>query len=89
MPDPVAAPPLRAEGLEINVLDDGFVVYQPSHERVHYLNPTAGLLLELCNGTLDEAGLAACLGQAWSLPDAPHDEVAAALRELRAQELIL
>ena len=88
MSDPAATLPVRVEGLDINVMDDGFVVYQPSHDRVHYLNPTAGLLLELCNGALAEAELAERVRLAWNLPEAPHGDVAAGLQELRAQELI-
>jgi len=88
MSDTAAPPPVRAEGLDINVLDDGFVVYQTSHDRVHYLNPTAGLLLELCNGTLGEAELAVRVAQAWNLPEPPYEEVAAGLHDLRTQELI-
>ena len=78
----------REEGLEINVVDDGFVVYQPSHDRMHYLNHTAGLLLELCNGSHSEADLVAKLRRAYSLPADPADEVASCLEQLRAQELI-
>ena len=88
MPNEAAANPVRAEGLEINALDDGYVVYQKSHDRVHYLNPVAGLLLELSTGALSEADLALRIKDAWDLPEPPHAEVAAGLQDLRKQELV-
>ena len=42
--------PQRASGLEIQEVDDGFMIHQPERDRVHYLNHTAVLVLELCNG---------------------------------------
>jgi hypothetical protein len=88
MPVDAVVYPVRTEGLEINVLDDGFVVYQKSHDRVHYLNPTAGLLLELCDGTLSEAELGERMAAAWNLPEPPHEEIMAGLKDLREQELV-
>ena len=42
--------PKTTQGLEINAVDDGYIVYQSERDRVHYLNQTAALILELCNG---------------------------------------
>ena len=80
--------PMRTEGLEINVVDDGYVVHQPATERIHYLNHTAGFLLELCNGRYDQAALAGLLQQAYNLPTPPNAEVESGLRSLREQGLI-
>jgi hypothetical protein len=33
--------PRRAAGVELSEVTDGFLVYQPDRDRVHYLNPTA------------------------------------------------
>jgi len=80
--------PVCQEGLEINVVDDGFVVYQSSRDQVHYLNHVAGLLLEFSNGTRTEADLVALIRKLYDLPHDPTDDVAAGLEMLRAQELI-
>ena len=32
-------------------VDDGFVVFDASTDRVHYLNPTATVVFSLCDGT--------------------------------------
>jgi hypothetical protein len=42
----------RAPGIEIREAPDGLVVYDAGRDRLHYLNPTAALLLESCDGTL-------------------------------------
>src|SRR4029450_1449168 len=41
----------RAEGLELREVSDGFVVYDARQDRLHYLNLTATMLLECCDGT--------------------------------------
>ena len=40
----------RRTDLQIHPLEDGCVVYQPDPDRVHFLNLTAALVLELCDG---------------------------------------
>ena len=42
----------RAPGIEIREAPDGLVVYDAGRDRLHYLNPTAALLLESCDGSL-------------------------------------
>ena len=55
--------PRRAEGIEVNEVADGYIVYQASRDRVHYLNHTAVLVLEMCNGRVSA-------GQIPGLPEA-------------------
>ena len=43
----------RPATLQINRLEDGCVVYQPEQDRVHFLNQTAAMVLELCDGHHD------------------------------------
>ena len=45
-----ASRPCRPATLQVNYLEDGCVAYQPEQERVHFLNQTAALVLELCDG---------------------------------------
>ena len=67
--------PRRVAGVELSEVTDGFLVYQPERDRVHYLNPTAAILLEICDGTLAAAELPAFLAAAFSLAAPPRDEV--------------
>lgn len=78
----------REESLEINIVDDGYVVYQPNRDRLHYLNHIAGIILELSNGENTELDIVALLRDAYKLPQDPAEEVAQGLELLRAQELI-
>lgn len=80
--------PRRAAGVELSEVTDGFLVYEPARDRVHYLNPTAVLLLEICDGTLAAADLPGFLAAAFTLPEPPHDEVAACLGKLLAEGLL-
>jgi hypothetical protein len=81
--------PQSAQGLEINAVADGYIVYQPERDRVHYLNPTAALILELCNGRNAETELPELLQSAFDLSAPPADEVKACLQTLRGEGLIL
>ena len=78
----------RTEGLEINIVDDGFVVYQLDRDRLHYLNHIAGVILELSNGDNTEADIVTLLRDVYRLADDPAKEVAQGIELLRAQELI-
>lgn len=80
--------PARAADIEINRVDDGYVVYHPAQERVHYLNHTAALVLELCTGENDAASIVGLLHTAYELPEPPVDEVAGCLDQLRAEGLV-
>lgn len=41
---------VRAEGLDVDEVSDGYVIYQTGSDRVHYLNKTAAIVFELCDG---------------------------------------
>lgn len=80
--------PKLAAGLEINQVSDGYVVYQPSRDRVHYLNQTATVVLELCNGNNSTGTIAELLATAYELPAPPVGEVESCLQQLRNEGLI-
>jgi hypothetical protein len=44
------ARPVRRAGVEVHAVEDGCVVYVPNPAEVHFLNRTAMLALELCDG---------------------------------------
>jgi len=79
----------RASGIEIRAAPDGIVVYNPGRDRLHYLNPTAALLLESCDGTLAAAELPALLAAAFDLPAPPTGEVENCLTTLLDQGLLV
>ena len=81
--------PIAVNGLEINEVTDGYVVHQHDRDRVHYLNATAAILLELCNGKNRTADLPELLRSAFQLPTAPVADVQNCLLTLRNEGLIL
>ncbi len=85
---PKADRPKVAPGLEINKVADGYIVYQPSRDRVHYLNHTATIVLELCDGKNSAAEIAGLLRSAYNMPNAPDAEVAACLQQLAGEGLV-
>jgi hypothetical protein len=78
----------QAEGLEITEVPDGRVVYQASAGKVHYLNPTAIIVLELCASRQSAAQIADFLKDAYSLGDAPTESVNACIRSLLDEGLL-
>ena len=80
--------PRKTDGLQIDQVEDGFVVYQEDRARVHYLNPTAKLILELCDGTLTAAQIAGLIEEAFSLAQPPRQEVDDALATLETEGLV-
>jgi hypothetical protein len=80
--------PRRTDGLEINPIEDGFMIYRPETDRVHYLNHTAVLILELSNGRNTPARIATLLQHAYGLSEAPRQEVAETLIKMTEEGLI-
>jgi len=67
---------------------DGFVVYHPARDRVHFFNHTAAVVLTLCDGTLDDTQIATLLQRCYELPEPPHAEVVQCLEQFREQGLV-
>jgi coenzyme PQQ synthesis protein D (PqqD) len=80
--------PRRAANVELSEVTDGYLVYQPERDRVHYLNPTAALILQICDGGLTAEDLPDFLASSFSLAEPPRDEVAACLRKLLGEGLL-
>ncbi len=89
MPEPGDARPKMAEGLEINAVSDGYVVHDAARGRIHYLNQTGAVILELCNGDVAEEELPRLLQIAYELPELPVSDVQACLESLRREGLIV
>ena len=78
----------QVDGLEISQMPDGWVIYQQKTDRVHYLNPTAALVFELCNGRHTVADMEKILSQAFALSAPKTDEVCACLSKLVDEGLV-
>jgi len=80
--------PELVPGLEVNQVADGYIVHQSDRARVHYLNNTAAIVMELCNGRNAEAEMPRLLQLAYELAAPPIGEVEECLKTLRAEGLI-
>jgi PqqD family protein of HPr-rel-A system len=83
-----AAQPVPTEGLEVHDVEDGLVVYDTATSRVHYLNATATLVFEVCDGTRSADAIVELVASTWG-PDEPNlEQVRACLGQLRAEGVV-
>jgi len=90
MPDAIdpMLTPRRADALEVRAVPDGFVVYDPGRDRLHFLNGTAAFVLESCDGATPVQALPALVAAAFRLDGEPVDEVDACVRRLLSEGLV-
>ena len=81
--------PQAVEGLEISIVEDGCVVHDTRHDKIHYLNETAGAILALCNGRVAADELPELIRIAYELPEAPVADVRNCVAALRQEGLLL
>jgi hypothetical protein len=80
--------PEPVEGLDVHEVDDGLVVYHADTDRVHYLNPTAAVVLTLADGTRTGEELAAMVQAAWELDTPPLADVRECVEQLRTEGVL-
>ena len=80
--------PQQVDGIEINKVPDGSVVYCPVHDKVHYLNLTAAMLLELSDGETSIEEMKAIIKDAFELEELPGNEIDASIQEMIDSSLI-
>ena len=80
--------PEPANGIDVHEVEDGFVVFDATTDRVHYLNPTATIVFSLCDGTRTSAQVAELVRAAWDLDAAPIDDVDACIAQLRGEGVL-
>jgi hypothetical protein len=80
--------PSAVDGLDVNEVKDGLVVYDPAQDRVHYLNATAAVVFTLCDGTQDTAAIADVVAKTYNLDEAPVADVEACVLQLADEGLL-
>lgn len=80
--------PEMVERLEMSEADDGMVVYDEAIDRVHHLNTSAAVILQLCDGTRDAREIAEFLAEGYGLDAPPVEQTAATLEKLAREGLI-
>ena len=74
--------------LEINKVEDGYVIYQAEEDRVHYLNHTAVLVLECCTGKNSIEDIEDIVKEAYALGKAAKAGVEECLKKFYEEGLI-
>lgn len=80
--------PMIADGLDINETEDGLIVYVAATDRVHYLNSTASVVLQLCDGRRSVAEIADGVRELFQLEVPPKSETEECLARLGREALV-
>lgn len=83
-----ASNPKRADDIDISPSEDGCIVSRPGKEKIHFLNPTAVLVLEFCTGENSPDEIAALIQAAYRLTEPPADDVQQILARLKSEGLL-
>jgi hypothetical protein len=79
----------QANHLDVHEVPDGYIVYQNNRDRVHYLNKTAAVIFELCDGKLEQEEIVARVAKAFDLGPSAYDEIRSGLNKLLKEGLVL
>lgn len=79
----------QAINLDVHEVPDGYIVYQKERDRVHYLNKTAAIIFELCDGKHEPDDIVARVAKAFELGPSAHDQIRAGLNSLVNEGLVL
>jgi len=78
----------RASGLEVHEVPDGYIVYLNAGDNVCYLNKTAAVVFEFCDGKLATDDIVARVAKAYELGASSHAEIRACIDSLVKEGLI-
>jgi hypothetical protein len=78
----------RVDGLDIHEVPDGYIIYHGPHDNVCYLNKTAAIVFEFCDGKLDSNEIASRVAKIFELNASSHEEIQTCVDQLIKQGLI-
>ncbi|MBT4519886.1 MAG: PqqD family protein [Halieaceae bacterium] len=73
---------LQSEGLDVHEAEDGLIVFDAETDKVHHLNPTAGVIFELCSRQQSRTDLETLLIELYETEDLPLDAVRSTVQQL-------
>lgn len=80
--------PEQHPNLKIFEADDGYIVYHKERDRVHFLNHTSVLILELCNGKHSVPVMIDIVEKSYGLDKPPEKEVMDIITSFEKEGLI-
>jgi hypothetical protein len=78
----------QTAGLEVHEMPDGYIVYQGARDNVCYLNKTAAVVFEFCDGRLEADEIVARVAMAFDLGPSVHAEIRACIDSLVKEGLL-
>jgi Coenzyme PQQ synthesis protein D (PqqD) len=79
---------VRASDLDVHEVPDGYIVYQTGRDNVCYLNKTAAIVFEFCDGRLNCDEIIARVAKVFDLNSSSHAEISDCLNSLVNEGLI-
>lgn len=79
---------IQVDGCDAVETADGMVVYQTEIEKVHYLNPSAAMVFELCDARQSASAIARFMQTTFKLPEPPTQEVNTCIQSLLDEGII-
>ncbi len=78
----------QVEPRAVTEAPDGYIIDQPETGKVHFLNPTAVLVYEACDGKRSVEEIEALVQQTFDLPEPPTKPIRDCLANLLAEKLL-
>jgi hypothetical protein len=79
---------VRASGLDVHEVPDGYIVYQGTKDNVCYLNKTAAIVFEFCDGKLNDDEIVLRVAKMFDLQSSAHAEIRDCISSLVKEGLI-
>ena len=79
---------VRCSGLDVHEVPDGYVIYQNARDNVCYLNKTAAIVFEFCDGKLSDDEIVARVAKMFDLKTSAHAEIKDCMASLVKEGLI-
>jgi hypothetical protein len=84
----MSAKPTAVDWLDVSEVKDGLVVYDPTRDRVHYLNVTAAVVFTLCDGGRDRDGIAEAVSTVFGVDAVGRTEIDDCLVQLEQEGVV-
>jgi len=78
----------RANDLEVHEVPDGYIIYHATRDNVSYLNKTAAIIFEFCDGNLTADEIVTRVSTIFDLNESSHIEIRACMASLIKEGLI-
>ena len=78
----------RAPDLDVHEVPDGYIIYHGTRDTVSYLNKTAAVVFEFCDGIRDADDIVARVANVFDLGASSRDEIRACIDTLIKEGLV-